>query len=86
MRRELQPCGTNAAYQRHRRHGEPVDEACRTAHSTEMSSLKRARKEKIYARERARRQAHAALAHRHPEEFARLYAAALAEELAGGAR
>lgn len=25
------PCGTTAAWQRHRRHGEPIDEACRAA-------------------------------------------------------
>lgn len=31
--RELPPCGTDAAYQRHRRCGEPVDDACRRAHS-----------------------------------------------------
>ena len=27
----LQPCGTLAAYKRHQRRGEPVDEACRLA-------------------------------------------------------
>ena len=27
----VQPCGTPAAYQRHHRHREPVDEACRQA-------------------------------------------------------
>lgn len=29
--RELQPCGTEAAYARHLRHDEPVDDACREA-------------------------------------------------------
>jgi hypothetical protein len=31
MTRVLQPCGTQAAYQRHVRHGEPADEACLAA-------------------------------------------------------
>lgn len=29
----LAPCGTNAAYDRHLRNNEPVDEACRVAHN-----------------------------------------------------
>lgn len=28
---ELEPCGTRAAYRRHLRRGDPVDEACRQA-------------------------------------------------------
>lgn len=31
MARELEPCGTPAAYRRHKRRGEPVDEACAEA-------------------------------------------------------
>ena len=31
MPRELKPCGTVAAYERHRRHGEEVCDACREA-------------------------------------------------------
>lgn len=31
MARELAPCGTVTAYKRHKRRGEPVDEACRVA-------------------------------------------------------
>lgn len=31
--RELAPCGTESAYQRHHRRGEPVDDACRGAHN-----------------------------------------------------
>jgi hypothetical protein len=31
MIREVQPCGTSAAYQRHLRRGETVDEACQVA-------------------------------------------------------
>lgn len=30
------PCGTNAAYMRHRRLREPVDESCRAAHRRSM--------------------------------------------------
>jgi len=30
--RQLRPCGTEAARQRHRHRGEPVDEACEQAH------------------------------------------------------
>lgn len=36
------PCGTEAAYGRHRRHGEPVDDACRAA-DTRASAARRAR-------------------------------------------
>lgn len=31
MPRELSPCGTPAAYRRHKRNGEPVDDACAQA-------------------------------------------------------
>ena len=31
MARELSPCGTPAAYRRHKRRGEPVDDACAQA-------------------------------------------------------
>ena len=30
---ELMPCGTDAAYRRHRRHGEEACPACKEAHS-----------------------------------------------------
>jgi hypothetical protein len=32
MARQLKPCGTNAAWERHRYRGEPVDDACEQAH------------------------------------------------------
>ncbi|WP_141689476.1 WhiB family transcriptional regulator [Streptomyces sp. DI166] len=35
------PCGTRAAYQRHLRRGEPVDEACRAANARSASSYRR---------------------------------------------
>ena len=34
-RAPLKPCGTNAAYQRHLRHGEVADQACLDAHALE---------------------------------------------------
>lgn len=37
MPRTLQPCGTHAAYQRHKRHGEPIDDACREAARTQSA-------------------------------------------------
>jgi len=42
----MRPCGTEAAYQRHLRHGEPVDLPCRVAASAgrrERYRLRRAR-------------------------------------------
>lgn len=37
-RKRLAPCGTNAAYSRHRVHDEKPCEACRTAHAVYMRS------------------------------------------------
>ncbi|MFC5744783.1 hypothetical protein [Actinomadura rugatobispora] len=31
-KRQLQPCGTHAAYVRHKYRGEPIDDACEAAH------------------------------------------------------
>jgi hypothetical protein len=42
---ELKPCGTNAAYQRHRRNGEYPCDACLKAHSGNVAKAK-ARKKK----------------------------------------
>ena len=39
----LRPCGTMAAYHRHRRHGEDVCEACREAYNTYERALRRRR-------------------------------------------
>lgn len=35
----LAPCGTLAAYRRHTRHGEPIDQACRDAYNAEQRRL-----------------------------------------------
>ncbi|MFJ8633051.1 WhiB family transcriptional regulator [Streptomyces sp. NPDC093568] len=52
------PCGTRAAYQRHLRRGEPVDEACRAANAREAGRYRRTgstrdQRESARARQRA---------------------------------
>ena len=42
--RELKPCGTWAAYRRHLRRCEPVDDACRKAASAYVTRRRAARK------------------------------------------
>jgi len=39
--RPLRPCGTLAAYRRHLRRGEPIDDACRAAHSRAAAESRR---------------------------------------------
>lgn len=46
MARPLSPCGTPAAYRRHRRRGEPVDDACAAAARDQKNSRSRAKREK----------------------------------------
>ncbi|MUN41484.1 WhiB family transcriptional regulator [Actinomadura litoris] len=43
MTRQLKPCGTNAAWVRHKRNGEPVDEACAQAHREVDAHINKAR-------------------------------------------
>ena len=38
------PCGTVSAYKRHKRHGEPIDDACRHAYNAEARRLYALRK------------------------------------------
>lgn len=33
LERDMKPCGTEAAYRRHRRRGEPACQPCRQAHA-----------------------------------------------------
>jgi WhiB family redox-sensing transcriptional regulator len=40
---EVKPCGTYAAYRRHKRRNEPVDEACRVAHNNRSADMRQAR-------------------------------------------
>lgn len=41
-----EPCGTSAAYKRHKRNGEPVDAACREAYNADQRKLYALRKGK----------------------------------------
>lgn len=68
-------CGTIRAAWRHRRRGEPVDFACRVVHAT----YERERRERAVVRSNVRSEALAALAGRHPTEFAQLMAKIAAE-------
>lgn len=68
-------CGTIRAAWRHRRHGEPVDFACRVVHAT----YERERRWRATERSDIRSEALAALAGRHPTEFAQLMATITAE-------
>lgn len=40
----LQPCGTQSAYTRHVRRREPIDDACRAAHTAHRKALRDAQK------------------------------------------
>jgi hypothetical protein len=74
-------CGTRAAFERHRRRSEPIDTACRDANRL-YHRRRNAGAIAAEAAERAMRQeALEALAHRHPDEFARLLARVQAETL-----
>lgn len=42
--RQLAPCGTLAAYRRHQRHNEPIDQPCRDAYNTAQRNYYDARK------------------------------------------
>ena len=51
--RELEPCGTYAAWARHKRHGEPVDVACERAYQ----EYKQPRNREAWVRYKARQEA-----------------------------
>jgi hypothetical protein len=76
------PCGTAAAYLRHRRDGTPVCEPCREAKAADGVMRRAAATQARAAVGRARAAALEALMHRHPKEYADLHAAALREEQA----
>lgn len=44
---DLQPCGTEAAYRRHKRHKEPADAACMAAHRQYVHEGRMARERKV---------------------------------------
>lgn len=62
--RPLLPCGTNAAYTRHLKHGEAPCAPCKAAH---MDAGRAGKKARLRALSR--------LAQAHPEEYMRLLAA-----------
>lgn len=73
----LRPCGTEAARRRHRRRGEPVDDACREGHAAEMRAHRADRvdeRARARADRAARWRALQALRHRHMAEFRALLA------------
>ncbi len=76
------PCGTSAAYARHHRNNTPVCDACSTAKAADSVARRQAVKDVGDIAGRARDAALEALAHRHADEYAALYAAALREETA----
>lgn len=43
------PCGTKSAYERHRRKGEPIDQACRDAHALAAREYRRTGSTKVPA-------------------------------------
>lgn len=52
------PCGTNAAYRRHLRHGEPACESCRQANARRTTDYyKRAGRDRQRERRKGRREA-----------------------------
>lgn len=74
------PCGTTAAYQRHRRYGEPIDDACRQAQTDAARAWRDNNRAALGRRRRASDRALRRLAERHPGEFTALLAAELAAE------
>jgi len=82
-RRQLQPCGTPAAYRRHLYHGEEPCQQCRDAHNDRTREHGG-----IRIRNRARQRAYIRLASIYTEAFEVMleeeYAKALAEEETNG--
>lgn len=78
----VHPCGTEAAYQRHRKRGEPTCRPCKDAHNEHRrESLRRLREEPRTGHDRATKAALEALARMHPKDFQVLYARALSRIL-----
>lgn len=87
-RRPIPPCGTSAAYQRHRRYGQDVDAECRAAVCAERRADRARQARRRRCEIAARNVALEAVALGHPSGYEALYAAALREEMAtiGGSR
>lgn len=78
------PCGTSRAYEWHRRHGEPIDQACRVASTAHKRVCAQRAKRRQRHEAMARKQAQEAIALGHPARFDVLYQAALCEALEDG--
>jgi hypothetical protein len=84
--RTLQPCGTDAAWQRHRRHDEEPCDPCKAARAATQAVYNQARyadpvrTAKVHADARARSRAQARLAAEYPARFAGLLVEELARE------
>ena len=50
--KQLQPCGSDAAYQRHVKYGEPVDDRCRDAHNADQNQRRAKARGKTTIRDR----------------------------------
>lgn len=77
MSAEVAPCGTYAAYCRHYKRGEPVDDPCREARNEYVAELRRTNHNTVQRARRTRRMRERALSRlqdAHPEEFRRLLA------------
>lgn len=75
MSRELKPCGTHAAYQRHRRRGETPCTACLAANAAKTRAHKRASPDYVQRcneRNAARERARIRLAREYPARFREL--------------
>lgn len=75
MSRELKPCGTHAAYQRHRRSGEPPCSACLAANAEKTRAHKQASPDYVQRcneRNKARERARVRLAREYPARFRQL--------------
>lgn len=78
MTKPLAPCGTESAYQRHRRRGEPQDPECLAAHAARGRTPDR--REYFVTRRRIEQRARRMLRELYPAEY-EAHAAAKHEEL-----
>lgn len=78
--RELAPCGTESAYQRHHRRDEPIDDACREAHNDAAAMYRQSKREWV-EKETVRR-----LVARHHSEYQTLKAQVRAQGAARARR
>lgn len=74
----VQPCGTYAAYERHRRRGEQPDQDCVDAARTYSAARHQRNRHHQRHEDAARRRAHRRLAAAHQTEFRALYLRELA--------